>query len=142
MNKRKKNKKQKERNNKKEIHKKGRIKNEKNQHEGKRNNINCISNTPSSYFDDQEFYNMVFGTESYYWLATRYVNCSLINAAFGLCYVTYSGLGGNYMFNSYGDTNYTRRYLRPVVSLGSDIQITPVENADGSTPSNMHQISK
>ena len=101
-----------------------------------------FSNTPSSYFDDQEFYNMVFGTESYYWLATRYVNCSSTNAAFGLCYVTYSGLGGNYMFNSYGDTNYTRRYLRPVVSLGSDIQITPVENADGSTPSNMHQISK
>ena len=100
------------------------------------------SSTPSSYFNDQEFYDMVFGTESSYWLASRYAGCYSPHADFGLRAVSYSELSGNGMFISYGDAPSNNSCLRPVVSLGSDIQITPVENADGSTPSNMHQISK
>ena len=96
----------------------------------------------SSYFDDQEFYDMVFNTGSSYWLASRFAHCSSTYADFGLRYVNNSDLGGNIMFDSYGNTLGTLYRLRPVVSLGSDIQITPVENADGSSPENMHQISK
>ena len=29
----------------------------------------------SSYFDDSNFYNMIFGIETYFWLASRYVSC-------------------------------------------------------------------
>ena len=97
---------------------------------------------PSAYFDDQEFYNMIFGTGSNYWLASRYAGCNSTGASFGLRYVNYFDLSGNNLFYSGGTTDDNYYCLRPVVSLGADIQITPVENADGSTPSNMHQISK
>ena len=101
-----------------------------------------FSNTPSNYFDDQEFYNIIFGTGSYYWLASRCARCGSSVAGFGLRYMGNSDIDSYDMLNSYGDMDGNSRNLRPVVSLGSDIQITPVENADGSTPSNMHQISK
>ena len=96
----------------------------------------------STYFDDQGIYNMIFGTGSYYWLASRYTSCNSTYANFGLRHVNNSALDGLNMFNSNGDADSRYSYLRPVVSLGTDIQITPVENADGSSPSNMHQISK
>ena len=98
--------------------------------------------SPSAYFDNQEFYNMIFGTDLYYWLASRCANCDSPFARFGLSCVGKSNLDANGMFDSNGNTINNRCRFRPVVSLGSDIQITPVENADGSTLSNMHQISK
>ena len=98
--------------------------------------------SPSAYFDNQEFYNMIFGTDLYYWLASRCANCDSPFARFGLSCVGKSNLDANGMFDSNGNTINNRCRFRPVVSLGADIQITPVENADGSTPSNMHQISK
>ena len=101
-----------------------------------------FSNTPSSYFGDEEFYEMIFGTGTYYWLASRCADCYSSSARFGLRLVGNSDLGGDYVFYSDGYLRSGNYRLRPVVSLGSDIQITPVENADGSTPSNMHQISK
>ena len=94
----------------------------------------------SSYFDDQEFYDLIFNTGSYYWLASRYATCSSPYANFGLRYVSDSELSGNGMFSSIGYTGSYGRYLRPVVSLGSDIQITPCTGENSS--SNMHQISK
>ena len=94
----------------------------------------------SSYFDDQEFYDLIFNTGSYYWLASRYATCSSPYANFGLRYVSDSDLSGNGMFSSIGYTGSYDRYLRPVVSLGSDIQITPCTGENSS--SNMHQISK
>ena len=101
-----------------------------------------FSNTPSSYFDDQEFYDMVFNTGKNYWLSSRYAKCYSTSAIFGLRFVNNSNLDGYGMFNSDGPAYGTTCRLRPVVSLGADIPITPVENADGSSPSNMHQISK
>ena len=96
----------------------------------------------SSYFDDQEFYDMVFNTGTSYWLASRYARCYSSYASFGLRYVYSSDLYGDRMLGSYGDAHEIINRLRPVVSLGSDIQITPVENADGTSTTNMHQISK
>ena len=79
----------------------------------------------SSYYDDANFYNMIFGTGTWFWLASRYVNCNSGNsdAYFGLRYVGYSGLSGSNMFRSNGSntSNYFR--LAPVVSLGSGIQV-------------------
>ena len=100
------------------------------------------SNAQSSYFNDQEFYKLVFGKDSSYWLASRCVLCRSTYAGFGLYCVDNLDFNGYGIFYSDG-SKYSGDYrFRPVVSLGTDIQITPVENADGSTPSNMHQISK
>ena len=102
----------------------------------------CGMSSPSAYFDDQKFYNMIFGTGSFYWLASRYAGCYSAYADFGLYYVGNSDLHGEYMLKSDGDSHKNFFRFRPVVSLGLDIQITPAENADGSSTTNMHQISK
>ena len=96
----------------------------------------------SNYFDNSHIYNMIFETSSHYWLASRYAYCGSTYANFGIFYVGNSELNGMGMFSSSAYTGKLDRYLRPVVSLESDIQIIPVENADGSSESNMHQISK
>ena len=82
-------------------------------------------NTPSSYFDDTNFHSMIFGTGTDFWLASRYVDCnsSYSYAAFGLRVVAYSSLGGGDLFHSDSLENWTGRYLAPVVSLGSGVQI-------------------
>ena len=42
---------------------------------------------PSSFFDDTNFHSMIFGTGTYFWLASRYVSCNsnASFARFGLC---------------------------------------------------------
>ena len=79
----------------------------------------------SSYYDDSNFYNMIFGTGTAFWLASRYVHCNSSNsgAFFGLCLVGSSSLGGNYLFRSDGNSGNNSRRLAPVVSLGSGVQI-------------------
>ena len=83
-----------------------------------------FNNTPSSYFDDSNFYNMIF-TGSVFWLASRYVNCNSNNsyASFGLRYVNNSSLLGHDLFRSNGSYASGRDHLAPVVSLGSGIQV-------------------
>ena len=88
----------------------------------------------SSYFDDSNFYNMIFGTGTDFWLASRYVDCDSSNsfAFFGLRYVDGSSLDGygllfsNGHYGNYLDSNR----LAPVVSLGSGIQ---VKSGSGTT---------
>ena len=91
-----------------------------------------FSNTPSSYFDDSNFYSMIFGTGTTFWLASRCVECysTYSDAYFGLRDVSSSNLGGISLFASGGDSydNYGR--LAPVVSLGSGIQ---VKSGSGTT---------
>ena len=79
----------------------------------------------SSYFDDSNFYSMIFGTGRSFWLASRYVYCNSIYsyADFGLRRVDDSYLSGYSMFYSYGDNNNYYDRLAPVVSLGSGIQV-------------------
>ena len=84
-----------------------------------------FSNTPSSYFDDTNFHSMIFGTGTYFWLASRYVSCdsSSSYANFGLRYVNNSNLYGRRLFNSSGLSYDNSFRLAPVVSLGSGIQV-------------------
>ena len=92
----------------------------------------CFSNTPSSYFDDTNFHSMIFGTGTYFWLASRYVDCYSSNsyASFGLRIVISSYLNGNNLFSS-GVYDYDRySCLAPVVSLGSGVQI---KSGEGTT---------
>ena len=104
-----------------------------------------FSNTPASYFKD---YNgssstvreMIFNTGTYYWLASRYAGCYSSRADFGLLYVGSSALRGSTLFGSNGTTYSGSNRVRPVVSLGSNIEIEACEGENSST--NMHQISK
>ena len=79
----------------------------------------------SSYYDDANFYNMIFGTGTYFWLASRCVNCrsSSSNAIFGLRRVDDSSLLGNNLFFSSGGSYSSNYRVAPVVSLGSGIQV-------------------
>ena len=99
-----------------------------------------FSNTPSSYFDDSNFYNMIFGTGTYFWLASRYVDCDSYysNAYFGLRLVNGSALNGYYLFRSSGYSSSLTNRLAPVVSLGSGIQ---VKSGSGTT-SDPYEIGK
>ena len=104
-----------------------------------------FSDTPSSYFKDYDGSNsivrdMIFNTGTYYWLASRFALCYSARATFGLRYVSNSSLYGYYVFTSDGVTDSNDDCVRPVVSLGADIQITACEGENSST--NMHQISK
>ena len=79
----------------------------------------------SSYFDDTNFYSMIFKTGTNFYLASRYVSCNSNRsyANFGLRYVRDSYL---YSFGFFSSSNvsYTSNfYLAPVVSLGSGVQI-------------------
>jgi len=100
-------------------------------------NLTCTQtyyymSSPSSYFDDSNFYSMIFKTGTYFWLASRWVNCysNYSYAAFGLRIVKSSLLRGYDLFNSSGNSydNYYR--LASVVSLGSGIQ---VKSGSGTT---------
>ena len=86
----------------------------------------------SSYYDDANFYNMIFGTGTYFWLASRYVYCisNGSSALFGLRRVDGSALNGNSLFFSRGGSYDLDYRLAPVVSLGSGIQ---VKSGSGTT---------
>ena len=79
----------------------------------------------------------VLSSSNYYWVAARYVNCGSSNARFGLR-GAYSSMYGNNMFDSNSSTSNGNYRLRPVVSLGSDVQITPSTGTNSA--SNKHTI--
>ena len=85
----------------------------------------------SSYYDDANFYNMIFGTGTTFWLASRCVTCDpkYSFVYFGLRDVYNSGLSGTDLFSTCGYGNNDER-LAPVVSLGSGIQI---KSGEGTT---------
>ena len=88
--------------------------------------------SPSSYFDDSNFYNMIFGTGTIFWLASRCVgyNSSGSYTFFGLRRVTNSDLGINSLYNTVDINSNNDGLLAPVVSLGSGIQ---VKSGEGTT---------
>ena len=99
--------------------------------------------SPGSYFDDSNFYNMIFRTETNFWLASRYVDCNAFctYAFFGLriVYGSDHSLHGLDLFTSYGDYYYSKSSrLAPVVSLGSGIQV----KSGSGTESDKYVIGK
>lgn len=86
----------------------------------------------SAYFDDTNFHQLIFNTNSYYWLASRFANCNSTSAGFGLLRVNSSILGGNNLFTSNNFTNNSRSGLRAVVSLGSGVEFTDGDGSEGN----------
>ncbi len=97
-----------------------------------------FGSTPKEYCKNDKFYEMIFKTGTYYWLASRYVVCESGYADFGLRFVDIAGLCGYGLFASDGGTGDDNYYLRPVVSLGSNISIEKVDNNSDTNP---HKIS-
>ena len=86
----------------------------------------------SSYFNDGMFNYPVFGTNSYFWLGSRYVDCYSDYAYFGLRYVDNSSLIDIDLFLSDGGNNYSFNFVRPAVSLTSNITVTGTGEKIGS----------
>ena len=98
------------------------------------------SSTPASYFDNETFRNMIFRTETSYWLASRYVKCISSRAGFGLRYVKSASLSVDDLFYSNNSSHINYHSLCPVVSLKSNISLTGTGDNIGSVD-NMWQIS-
>ncbi len=94
-------------------------------------NAYVLTNVPSTYFKNSKVHDMLFKTNSIFWLASRCSNSNPDDGAyFGLRYVSYSYLYCNDLFYSYSyyfDGAFA--FVCPVVSLGSDVQLT--EESDG-----------
>ena len=69
---------------------------------------------------------------TYYWVASRFVDCYSLYANFGLR-LAGRNADGTYMFYSNSGSRGYYVSLRPVVSLGSDVLITPSSTASSST---------
>ncbi len=108
-----------------------------------KSNLTCtqtyyyFNSTPENYCKNKTFYNMIFKTNTYYWLASRYVECGPNYAYFGLRRVEDANLIGSILFASDGGTSNHPDSLRPVVSLGSNISI---ETVTSNSVSNPHKI--
>ena len=93
-----------------------------------------------SYYKDSNFYNMIYGTGTSFWLASRDVDCSsdYINSSFGFRDINNSTLGAYYMFSSNNYNGGTDKRIAPVVAFESTINIV---GGNGSK-NNPYTISK
>lgn len=90
--------------------------------------------TPSSYFFNDNFYSIIFETETYYWLASRSVGSFSTYVDFGLSGVVYSSLSGGSLFNSASGTYIGNGYLRPVVTIKGNYKVESADlSKDGSS---------
>lgn len=89
-----------------------------------------FENVPSTYFKNSKVHDMLFTTNSAFWLASRFSYSYPGDCAyFGLRYVYLSSLSSNSLFSSYSSCGRSIAFVCPVVSLGSDVQLT--EESDG-----------
>ena len=80
----------------------------------------------ANYYDDPNFHNLIFGTGTNYWLASRGVNCASGFAYFGLRYVYGTNFSWYFLFYSYNYPNGHNYAVRPVVSLPSTVELKQV----------------
>ena len=94
----------------------------------------------SSYYKNSTFSELIYGVSNNQWLASRCVDAGKTYASFGLRYVgsSLSLLDGAKLFYSDSSTNLFFCYLRPVVSLKSNIKLVGGNGEEGSP----YQIAK
>lgn len=82
------------------------------------------SETPN-YFDSKDWYDLIFGEnqEYQYWLASRCTWVTKDYAGYDIRFVDKGQLASNGMSNSYNGRFTQSMYLRPIVTLNSNIQI-------------------
>lgn len=82
-----------------------------------------LINVPAGYFDDSAFYNLIFGTKSSYWVATRSANCYPQYAEFGIRYILGSSLMSAGIFTSDNSPSFAEYPMRPVVEVPSSVNV-------------------
>ena len=79
---------------------------------------------PKDYIKSSRAYDLLFGENIKYWLATRGVSCEDV-LRFGIKAVNQFSVNGTRLFN--GSTAATWYYsfcLRPIITLSSDLEVT------------------
>ena len=78
----------------------------------------------SNYYKDAKFYSLINIGDIFYWLASRIVDASYNNAAWGLACVYGDEIGGRTLFDSIsGESPIDNRTLRPIVTLNGNITL-------------------
>ena len=79
----------------------------------------------SSFYSNTNFYDMIFGTKTVLWVASRCVECNSdnSNAYFGIRRIRESYLNGYGLYIFDGDSNAGGNRLAPVVTFESAVQI-------------------
>ena len=90
-------------------------------------NFYYLDTSEDDYFDEK-ITEMLFGTNSGFWLASRFAVGDSNVADFGLRGVAVSNLYDGYLFSSDADYGSGGLFVCPVVSLGSNIQLVETEN--------------
>jgi len=86
-------------------------------------------NSNNSYYNDSNFPELIFGTGTNYWLASRFALDEVSRACFGLRYIRGNELYGYAPMASGGNMSLAGYVVRPVVSLSSDFRLQQVEGS-------------
>lgn len=100
------------------------------------NNYYSYNPTTLTYSGNEKINNILFGSSSSvpYWLASSYKCFDAYNINFGMFYVKNNNVMGDTLIYSNGyTTKYNGNFIRPVVTLKSDVQIEKTSANDGTT---------
>ena len=90
---------------------------------------------------NSNFRDVIFEKGREFWISSRFAAAYSANAGFGLFYASGFSIDGSNLFYSAGDGYSYQHYLRPVVSLGNNIQVVLSDNEpNGTDTEHMHQI--
>lgn len=97
-----------------------------------------IEDMTADLFNDVEFYNVIFGSGTINWLATRCADCFSSNiASFGLMKINNTTITGSALCNSGGKNTSGKSFVRPVITISSQITISET----GGTSDNPKKIT-
>lgn len=98
-----------------------------------------LGNTiPTNYFYSIDLYDILFKSGSAYWLGSRYTFCRKDYVDFEIFCVSGTYMTGYNMFSSRKSEYGYGYYIRPIVTIGGDLQIEECEGQNDIT--NMHKI--
>lgn len=86
----------------------------------------------------EAYQNLFFGTGTYYWLASRCLDCDSEYAIFDVRYVRESSLGGTYLYASNNSTGGSYRCLCPVVYIPASVNVKVTASTEDN--STYHQL--
>lgn len=93
-----------------------------------------LEDVAGDYFESEEYYDLIFNTVNGSWLATRCIDCSTDVAMFGLFKIENNTIGANVLCASNGKSGSNKNYIRPIVTLGEDIEISELETGTADDP--------
>ena len=100
-----------------------------------------LENLTETYFEDENLYDLLFNTLNGSWIATRCIDCSSENTAmFGLFSIGNYTIGASAVYISNGQSSSAKNYIRPIVTLGEDIEISELEAGTVGSPRTLTKL--